>query len=266
MVIDVLSASLISLLKEAGDIIKERKSTYIARRRSLSDYTTATDIEVERFIVSYLQKLSPESVIVAEESSLSRDKAQLCNKAFVLDPIDGTVNFYHNYPAFAISLAYVERGTVQRSYIYDPINEEFFSAVRGKGAFLNGTPIHVSTTSTLSESLVGFGTAYNKELGKKEISLVMKVYEQCHDVRRRGAASLDVAYVACGRLDSYLEMDLKPWDFYGGILLLEEAGGLVTDWSGNSIQGLGNQDILCSNGFIHNEMLAIVEGNRSLIQ
>lgn len=138
--------------------------------------------------------------------------------------------------------------------------------MRGKGAFLNGTPIHVSTTSTLSESLVGFGTAYNKELGKKEISLVMKVYEQCHDVRRRGAASLDVAYVACGRLDSYLEMDLKPWDFYGGILLLEEAGGFVTDWSGNPIQGLANQDVLCSNGFIHNEMLAIVEGNRSLTQ
>lgn len=247
-----------SLLYEAGEIITKERDTHIASRRSQSDYTTFTDMKVESFITEQLRKFFPESVIIAEESSSSRSSFQLEGEAFVLDPIDGTVNFYHGYPAFAISLAYIEDYTIQQGYIYDPINEEFFSAVKDKGAYLNGDPICVSQTGSLSESLIGFGTAYDKKLGKEEISIVTKIYEKCHDVRRRGAASLDMAYVACGRLDGYLEMDLKPWDFYAGLLLMEEAGGKASNWKGLPIQDLDNQHILCTNKLIHTELQSFI--------
>ncbi len=249
---------LTDLLWDAGEIIMEQRDTQIASRRSMSDYTTVTDMRVEAFITQHLQKYFPESVIIGEEFSSSRNSLQLKGSAFVLDPIDGTVNFFHGYPAFAISLAYVEDYSIRQAYIYDPANDEFFFAAKNEGAFLNDSPIAVSQARTLSESLIGFGTAYNKELGKKEIEIVTKIYERCHDVRRRGAASLDVAYVACGRLDGYLEMELKPWDFYAGLLILEEAGGKACNWKGLTIQDLVNQNLLCTNNLIHQELFNLV--------
>lgn len=247
---------LVNIVQAASDLITSGGSREIARSRSSSDYTTFTDLKVEAFIKEQLVKLSPKSLIVAEESFESSGTGQWNHSAFVLDPVDGTINFRHTYNASAISLAYFEQGDCRYSVILDPFRKELFTAVRGEGAFLNGSAISVSSVSDLEEALIGFGTTpYDKPRGLRMLSIAARVYSKCQDIRRQGAAALDLAYVACGRLDGFFEMDLKPWDFYGGKLLIEEAGGTVSDWNGSGIKGLDKQSILATNGMLHSQIL-----------
>ena len=247
---------LVEIVRKASLIITEQGVRSIARSRSSSDYTTFTDLKVENFIKDKLIKLSPKSLIIVEESFDPESVQDWKDSAFVLDPVDGTINFHHNCNSSAISLAFFEDGLPLYSVILDPFRNELFAAERGCGATMNGSKIKVSAVSSLRDALVGFGTTpYDKVRGLQMIKVAGMVYPYCQDIRRLGAAALDLAYVACGRLDSFFEMDLKSWDFYGGLLLLTEAGGKVSDWNGENIEGLGKRDILATNGLLHAEML-----------
>lgn len=251
---------LAEIVRKASLIIASEGDRTIARSRSSSDYTTVTDLRVENFIKDKLIKLSPESHVIAEESFDNDSIRDWHHSAFILDPLDGTINFRHSYNASAISLAYFKDGYPLYSVVFDPFRDEMFLAERGCGATLNGKKINVSRVSTLEEALIGFGTTpYDKSGGLKMLEITKKIYARCQDVRRMGAAALDLAYVACGRLDAFFEMDLKPWDLYGGMLIVEEAGGTVSDWMGAKIEGLGKIDVLAANGSLHEDMLNLIQ-------
>jgi len=250
---------IIEVAGSAADIILKEPDPIIARRRSSSDYTTATDLEVEEYICSRLEKLVPEAEIIAEESIGTGITSHCNGPAFIVDPIDGTINFFHDYKASAISIAYMENGKLLHGVVLDPYKKEVFSATRGKGAFLNGEPIYVSKVSEMKDALSGFGTSpYNKKEGLKMLASASRVYESCQDIRRLGAAALDLVHVACGRLDLFFETGLKPWDFYAGMLIIQEAGGLCSDWAGQPVEGMAASDICASNGILHPLILRLL--------
>ena len=247
---------LIEIVTKAGSIITSNGDRTIVRSRSDSDYTTVTDLNVETFIKDKLVKLSPKSLIIAEESFDPESISNWSDSAFVLDPVDGTINFRHSYNASAISLAYFDNGAPVYAVVYDPFRPEIFTAEAGSGTKLNGRPVAVSGVENLASSLIGFGTTpYDKDRGIEMLAVAGRVYSRCQDIRRQGAAALDLAYVACGRLDAFFEMDLKPWDFYGGALLVSEAGGRISDWHGAALEGFGKQSVLASNGLIHDMVM-----------
>ncbi|MBN1333510.1 MAG: inositol monophosphatase [Synergistales bacterium] len=249
------------IVLRASKLMTREDMPRIARQRSFTDYTTATDIAVEDQIRKELKERYPSSLLVAEESSSLEYGEDWARSAFVLDPIDGTINFFHHLGTSAVSLAYVENGEVLHGIIYDPYREELFSATRGEGAYMNGHAVKTSLTCDLGNSLVGFGTSpYSKEKGLEMLRVAADVYLNCQDLRRLGAAAIDLAYVACGRLDAFFEKDLKPWDFYAGMLIISEAGGIISDWEGLPVRGLEKQDILAASPALHKKMLSLLEG------
>lgn len=153
---------------------------------------------------------------------------------WILDPVDGTTNLMHDYQHSVVSLALCNRGEIVMGIVYDPFHEEVFSAMKGKGSFLNGQPIEVSKAEKLSDTIVGLGTA-KRELADENFARFRKMFDRCQDVRRIGSAALELAYTACGRQGGYFEIYLNPWDYAAGLLLIQEAGGKVTDFRGNPI-------------------------------
>jgi myo-inositol-1(or 4)-monophosphatase len=182
-----------------------------------------------------------------------------------VDPLDGTTNFAHGIPHFCVSMGLEQRpaglkadedGTLVAAVLYDPMREELFTAERGKGAWLNGKPIRVSRTRELAEALVATGFPSRKRHMSPNIHFYQEFTLRSHGVRRAGSAALDLAYVACGRMEGFWEFKLNPWDTAAGILLVEEAGGRVTDFSGGVFR-LDSQEVLASNGLIHEELLGL---------
>lgn len=141
--------------------------------------------------------------------------------------------------------------------VYDPFHDELFSAIKGEGSLLNGTPIHVSSAQTLSETIIGIGTA-KRELAQENFTKFLKVYENSQDIRRLGSAALELAYTACGRQGGYFEAYLNPWDYAAGMLLVQEAGGKVTDWNGNTLTPALGSQIAGTNGQVHEELLKLL--------
>jgi myo-inositol-1(or 4)-monophosphatase len=190
-----------------------------------------------------------------------------------VDPLDGTTNFAHGVPQFCVSLGLEQRqvqrpvqgatvaapdqdGTMVAAVIYDPMRDELFTAERGRGARLNGKPMHVSRTAELAESLVATGFPSRKRHDSPNIHFYHEFTLRSHGVRRAGSAALDLAYVACGRLEAFWEFNLNPWDTAAGILLVEEAGGRLSDFAGGSFQ-LNSREVLASNSLIHDELIVL---------
>lgn len=196
------------------------------------DLVTIADKESEEVILSYLKEVTPHFSILSEESGLHTAKKN--EYLWVLDPLDGTTNFTHRYPFFAVSIALLHNGAPLSAAVYNPFFDELFTAEQGKGAFLNGNPIHVSKTGTLQASLLATGFAYDRlttwDNNYKEFCHLTSL---SHGVRRAGSAALDLAYVAAGRLDGFWERGLKPWDMAAGILLIQEAGGTYSAYDGS---------------------------------
>jgi myo-inositol-1(or 4)-monophosphatase len=241
----------ITAIKSAGSIINsfEAGNTPVFEK-SASNCVTQIDYNVEAFLVSELSKILPESNIITEEAT--QNQFDFSKPTWILDPVDGTTNLMHSYNHSAISLALFIDKKPQIGIIYNPYNEELFTAEFGLGAFLNGKKIQVSSNKTLDKSLICFGTSpYEKEKSEKVFSITHKIFLSCQDIRRSGSAALDIAYVACGRLDAYFELNLKPWDFAGGILILLEAGGKITNWKGIDPDVSVTSNIIASNGYIH---------------
>jgi myo-inositol-1(or 4)-monophosphatase len=212
-------------------------------RKSHNDYVTEVDKGAEAAVIETLLSAYPDHSILAEESGMTRGKGQAPRTEgeappdflWVIDPLDGTTNFIHGFPQYCVSIALAQRGQVTQAVVYDPTRNDLFTASKGRGAFLNDRRIRVSKRAKLGEALLGTGFP-SREFDRLEAYLRMfrLMTVDSAGVRRPGAAALDLAYVAAGRLDGFFEMGLKPWDIAAGSLLVTEAGGLVGDFQGNS--------------------------------
>jgi myo-inositol-1(or 4)-monophosphatase len=245
---------------EAGELLRgyfERGVT--AEYKGDVDLVTEADRASEKLIVSRLSEKFPAHGIFGEEGTRSGlDSAY----RWYVDPLDGTTNFAHGFPVFCVVLGLEKRaasllpdedGEMIAGVIYDPLRDEMFITERGKGAWLNGEKINVSRTKTLQESLTATGFPSHKRHRSPNIHFYQEITLRSHGVRRAGSAALDLAYVACGRLDGYWEFNLNPWDTSAGYLMVEEAGGTVTHFDGGKFT-LDSREVLATNGLIFDEM------------
>ena len=219
--------------RRAGSIINRAaldRSALEVRSKNKNDFVTQIDKASEAAIIDVIRKAHPDHAILAEESGASAQKSEYC---WVIDPLDGTTNFIHGFPQYCVSIAVQHRGVTAHGVVYDPTKNELFTASKGRGAFLDDRRIRVSRCAHLKDALVGTGFPF-KELGR--IDLFMKqmrfLMENSAGMRRAGAAALDLAYVAAGRMDAFWEMGLSAWDMAAGALMVQEAGGLVGDLAG----------------------------------
>ena len=239
---------------EAGKILREEYALPPnIQYKGDVDLVTQADRRSEQAIVARLSKLFPEHTIAAEEGTGHERSSEF---RWHVDPLDGTTNFAHKYPCFAVSIALAQHGTILAGVVYNPIYDELFAAARGEGATLNGKKISVSKIPTLSTSLLCTGFPVHKRRAIPNINYYYDFTLRSHGVRRDGSAALDLACVAAGRFDGFWEFGLKPWDTAAGVLLVQEAGGNVSDFAGNPY-ALGGPVILATNSLIHQEMREI---------
>jgi len=222
------------LAYEAGKIILDgynQKSSTIEHKGKV-DLVTETDLKCERFLTKSILRKFPEDSILAEEETQIVGSS---NRRWIIDPLDGTTNFSHRYPFFAVSIALEIAGEISFGVVYNPVYAEMFSASKSNGAYLNDNLIEVSKCNELSNSLIATGFPYDRwENGTLYIAEMKKFMDVCQGVRREGSAAIDLCFVACGRIDGYFERKLKPWDMAAGALIATEAGAIVSTYSGKN--------------------------------
>ena len=216
------------------------------------DLVTEADRASERLVVERITATYPTHSIVAEEGG---GRTGSSNFRWFVDPLDGTTNFAHGYPAFNVTIALAQAEEMIAGVVYDPLREEMFVAEKGSGAYLNDNKIHVSQAKCLADSLVSTGFPSRNRDKNVNIHFYHQMAMSTHGVRRGGSAALDLSYVACGRLDGFWEFGLNPWDFAAGRLLVTEAGGKCSDMRGET-HDMRSAHLLCDNGLIHQEILA----------
>ncbi len=220
---------------------------------------TEYDRQAEALIVQALREQFPTHHIYAEEQGEAGPGDS--PYTWLIDPLDGTTNFAHSFPAFGVSIGLMHGREHLVGVVYDPTRDELFTAGLGLGAQLNGAAIQVSQITSLDRALLATGFAYDRRTAAdNNVENFSRFIRRCQGVRRAGAAALDLGYVACGRLDGFWEMRLYPWDVAAGTLVVREAGGRVTDFAGGQDDHPSGQKIVASNGFIHQEMLAVLSG------
>lgn len=221
------------------------------------DPVTEADTGAERLIISAIRKSFPDDDILTEES---RDQRRGSARRWIIDPLDGTTNFSHGFPFWCVSIAFEHGGRVEAGAVYCPILGEFFTARRGRGAFLNGRTIRVSRQLRLERSLLATGFPYDVHTSRNDnLKYFRRFIKRAQAVRRPGSAAMDLAYVACGRFDGFWEMKLKPWDMAAASLMVEEAGGRVTDFAGKRFS-IYRPECLASNRRLHGKMIKIIKG------
>jgi myo-inositol-1(or 4)-monophosphatase len=248
------------LARDAGALLMSYFGKVAIEYKGDVDLVTEADRSSEKLIVERIRKQWPGHDLVGEEGSRRETGSDF---RWYVDPLDGTTNFAHGYPVFCVSMALDYKGERIAGVIYDPTRDEMFAAEKGSGSRLNGRPIHVSATRKLKESLVATGFPSHKRHKIPNIHFYHQITLRSHGVRRAGSAALDLCCLACGRFDAYWEFNLNPWDTAAGVLLVQEAGGKVTDFSGGPFN-LDSREVLGSNGLLHDELLkefkAIMEG------
>lgn len=225
-------------------------------RKGAADYVSAADIKAEQVLFEALSKARPGYGFLGEERGLieGTDKTH----TWIVDPLDGTTNFLHGFPQYAISIALRHNGQITQGVIYDPVANDLFTATRGVGAFLNDRRIRVSKRLYLQDALIGTGFPYREFQHLDTYMAMLKdMLPRCAGVRRPGAAALDLAYVACGRFDGFFELGLSPWDIAAGVLLVQESGGLAADVAGNE-NYLETGNVLAGNPKIFAQMLQVL--------
>lgn len=251
-------ATAIEAVVKAGQIQTEhaRKAFHVGKK-GLIDLVTEVDVAVESGFRNMIAGRFPDHAVLGEEMGMSPDDSQ-ARCRWLFDPIDGTTNYAHGLPIYCASAALEVDGRIQVGAVFDPTREELFTAERGRGAFLNGTPLRVSQASALVDSLLVTGFPYDVQTRTDDIvGLFGRFLGRARAVRRLGSAALDLCYVAAGRMDGFWEQDLKPWDVAAGILLVEEAGGRVSGFSGAPFSPYG-ANIVASNGHLHQQMLDVI--------
>jgi myo-inositol-1(or 4)-monophosphatase len=247
----------IDLSRAAGDILN-----YYANREKVIEFkgqanlVTIADKKSEELIIGGILGRYPAHSILAEESGVTQPGASV---QWIIDPVDGTTNFAHGYPFYCVSIAVEENGEVICGAVYDPVRDEMFSAAKGAGAYCNGDALRVSEVDRLSQALLITGFPYNfRERIDTILDQFHKFLVASQAVRRGGSAALDLCYVAAGRLDGFWELNLQPWDTAAGQIILQEAGGQITDFAGRRFS-IYEKEVLASNGRIHEEMLAVLK-------
>ena len=250
----------IEIAKEAGDILMQHfgKISSYKQKSNAIDLVTIADTESESLIIDKIRSRYPEHDIIAEESDLDQTGSQY---RWVIDPLDGTTNIVHNLPIFAVSIGLQLNEETIIGVVYNPAADRCFWADKNGGAFLNEKAISPRSSNTLSESLLVTGFPYTKdERWEKGFVIFKELYGRTQGVRRLGAAALDFCFIAMGRFEGFWEFGLQPWDICAGALIVEEAGGKVSDWDGSPMPFSGHR-ILATNGHIHNEMVEVLGGD-----
>ncbi len=250
-------ADLETLARQAGEILRADFGRGIGiAHKGVIDLVTEADRRSEAFLLGEIRRRFPSHRIIAEESGgMDGEDSQ----TWYIDPLDGTVNYAHGLPIFSVSLAYAEAGATQIGGIYDPMRDEFFSAEKGKGAWLNGQPVRVSTTRELDQSLLVTGFPYDiRSNPDNNLDNYARFALRSQAVRRLGSAALDLCYVAAGRFDGFWEIRLNAWDVAAGGLIAQEAGARVTNLKGEADFISPPQSIVAANRWIHPQMLAVL--------
>ena len=256
MDLNILLERTIEISKEAGAFIrKERQIFDIAKveQKGINDLVSYVDKQAEQLIVDALAKLLPQAGFITEEGT-STIIGERYN--WIIDPLDGTTNFIHGLPFYSVSIGLQENEEIILGVVYEVSNSECFYAIRDGGAFCNETPIHVSLAPDLSSSLIATGFPYDG-LGQTDafLDVLKSLIGSSHGFRRLGSAALDLCYVACGRVDGYFQHNLKPYDVAGGLIIVKEAGGKVTDFKGGDDYLFGGE-MVATNAVIHEQLLS----------
>jgi len=243
--------------RDAGELLRARFGKIIRiDYKGEINLVTEADLESERIIVTLLEEHFPHHTIIAEEGGGKRGEAPY---QWFIDPLDGTTNYAHGLPIFSISIALAAQDELLMGIVYDPLRDELFFARKGKGAFLNGTPISVSHIASMDKSLLATGFPYDaRESKDNNVNFFSSFVRHAQAIRRCGSAALDLAYVAAGRFDGFWEIKLKPWDVAAGALMVREAGGVISNFSGNTLL-TDPREILASNSKIHSAMVEIIQ-------
>ena len=234
---------IIELVKSAKSIIENEKLKADIKVKGPADYVTRVDLEVQEYLKNELAKRFPDTLFMGEEGV--HEAAERGKPIWILDPIDGTTNLIHNYNTSAVSLAFCDKDIIEQAVVYNPFTEQTFYAERGGGAYMNGERIYVNNRENMGDWLISIGTSpYEKNRADRLFELFKRIYLKTADIRRSGSAALDLCYIACGMTDGYLEQALKPWDYAAGSLILEEAGGILTQQNGEKLDFYNNCDVL----------------------
>jgi myo-inositol-1(or 4)-monophosphatase len=258
---DLLGAA-VELAHQAGAVLREGYGrAHQPERKGRIDLVTEYDRRSERLLLDGIARRFPGHGVLAEESG-AHSAAKGAGVRWIVDPLDGTTNFAHNYPFFCVSIAVEVEGTLKVGVVYDPVREELFTAVDGGGATLNGTALRVSEVSRVENALLVTGFPYNvREHPERTVPLFQAFLLRAQGIRRDGSAALNLCYTSMGRFDGFWEGYLSPWDMAAGVLIVREAGGIVTNYSGGPFQ-LAGGEILASNSKIHEEMMEILAAAR----
>lgn len=252
-----LAEQAVQAVRQAGALLADPAAVHTVTAKNPTDFVTNVDLTVQNLLRDQLEQLAPAVQFLGEEGG--REAIDPARPFWILDPVDGTTNLIHRFQHSAVSLALAEDGQVVFGVVYHPYTRECFTARRGGGAFCCGRPIQVSKTERLADSLLSAGTVPGRrELAGQAFRHMRLLYDCCQDVRRTGCASLDLCWVACGRLEGYVELSLQPWDYAAGLLLVEEAGGRVTDPQGRPLSLTQGGPLLASNGRLHSALINVL--------
>lgn len=257
-----LTACAIEAATKAGEILRAGFGTHfrISSKEGRNNLVTEYDTKSENFILDFIKSKFPHHFFLAEESgesgTVASDEVQ-----WVIDPLDGTVNFAHGIPIFSVSIAATLHGETLCGVVYQPILDELFVAEKGKGSFMNGKPLHVSSSHDITSSFLVTGFPYNIDSNPHYcLETFVDIVKQGIPVRRLGSAAMDLCYVACGRFDGFFEIDLHPWDVAAGVIILSEAGGKITQYD-QSDYSIFDHTILATNGLLHSPIAEILSAN-----
>ncbi len=257
MNLDSILETAIEAAQAAGKALKENPNVGQVVEKSAYHFVTEADLRSEKIILDLIRERFPQHRIVSEESHQSENVLE--TDVWIIDPLDGTNNFSHGIPLYCVSIAFASKGQVQVGVVYDPNRDELYSAVRGRGAFMNGVPIRVSAADELKQAIICTGFYYDRgEMMRATLKAIETLFTNgVRGIRRLGSAALDLCWVANGRLDGFFEYRLAPWDYAAGWLLVTEAGGACSDRDGQPMS-LDANNVMAASPAVHRRLLDIV--------
>lgn len=249
--------AIIELVKEAGKFVFDQDLKNEVNMKGAADFVTAVDIKISSFIKEKLAELTPDIGFMSEE-----EEGTLSKKRWILDPIDGTTNLVYNYNMSTVSLAYYNGENIEFGVIYNPFNGDLFTAKRGEGAYLNGSPLGTAPNRELKDCLIEFGAgSTKKQYADESFAIGKEIFKNCLDLRRICSSALSIAYVAAGKINGYFEKSLKPWDYAAAVLMLEECGVKCSDWNASPVQFDTSGSFVCGTEKAYNLMMKVIAEN-----